>query len=286
MKPSWALDKRDPSFIEFLFPFWDWMYNNYFKVKSDGWSNIPKEKVLLVGSHNGGLSSPDLQMIMYDWYRRFGTERPVYGLMHEKMWEGMPGIAYLVQKLGGIAAHPKVAMQAFEKGASILVFPGGSQDVFRPFSEWDKIQFADRKGFIKLALKESVPIVPIVTVGAHHTLIVLGDLYPVLKQLNNAGMPWPFGIEPEVYPLFIGAPWGLCAGPMLNIPFPVPIYTRVCSPIDLSKEGNQALWNDKEFVDHCYHKVKNEMQQQLDKLIEDSVYRKSLAGVPSLRLNF
>src|SRR4051812_20171893 len=139
MNDGWSLDQKDPQFIRSLFPIWDLLYRYYFRVKSDGWQHIPNGKTLLVGSHNGGLSAPDLHMLMYDWYRRFGVERPVYGLMHAKMWEVYPLMAALTAKMGAIAAHPKVAMKAFKMNASVLVFPGGAQDVFRPFDQWDKI---------------------------------------------------------------------------------------------------------------------------------------------------
>ena len=44
-------------------------------------------------------------------------------------------------------------------------------------------------------------------------------------------MPWLFGIDPEVMPLYLGLPWGLALGPLLNLPLPVRIHTRVCAPI-------------------------------------------------------
>jgi 1-acyl-sn-glycerol-3-phosphate acyltransferase len=61
------------------------------------------------------------------------------------------------------------------------------------------IHFAGRKGFIKLALREGVPIIPAISHGAHDTLIVLADYYPVLRQLHEWGMPWLFGLDPIVF---------------------------------------------------------------------------------------
>lgn len=87
-KIHWSLTQRDVNSIELLMPLWSWFYRYYFQVKTDGWHHIPTEgKVLLVGSHNGGMASPDLVMMMYDWFSRFGTERLVYGLMHPAAWK-------------------------------------------------------------------------------------------------------------------------------------------------------------------------------------------------------
>ncbi len=84
-KPGWSLGRRDPHFIEAFQPFWGWLYEHYFRVQTEGWEQIPAGQVMLVGSHNGGLGAPDMFMMIYDWVRRFGTERTVYGLMHPKV---------------------------------------------------------------------------------------------------------------------------------------------------------------------------------------------------------
>jgi hypothetical protein len=62
-------------------------------------------------------------MMMYDWFRRFGTERPVYGLMHPCVWKAVPRVADLVAETGAVVAHPKMALAALRKGASVLVYP-------------------------------------------------------------------------------------------------------------------------------------------------------------------
>lgn len=268
--PGWSLKERDTQFIEMLMPVGEWFYRHYFQVKTDGWDYIPKEgKVLLVGSHNGGMASPDLIMMMYDWFSRFGTERLVYGLMHPYAWKVSPALGKLAQKLGAIVAHPKMASAAFDLGASVLVYPGGQYDMFRPYSQRHKINFAGNKGFIKLALKQEVPIIPLISVGAHDTLIVLFDCYDLVKQLHQWGLPWLYELDPGVFPIYLGLPWGLSIGPLPNIPLPVQIHTRVCPPIIFERYGKDAA-RDRDYVNACYELVTFQMQQELDKLVKDS----------------
>lgn len=266
-KPGWSLDQRDPRFIENIMPLLGILYNYYFQVQTSGWENIPDGKILVVGSHNGGLASPDTPMMMYDWLRRFGTQRAIYGLMHPKAWELFPPVAEIAMKGGAILAHPKMAYAAFRAGASVLVYPGGAEDVFRPHQMRDKIYFAQRRGFIKLALRENVPIVPAISWGAHDTLIVLADLYEIMQQLHKLGMPWLFGVDPLVFPVYLGLPWGLAVGPLPNIPLPVRIHTRVCPPIIFERYGKEAA-SDHNYVDECYELVRTQMQQELDNLIK------------------
>lgn len=267
--PGWSLEKRDPKFIELFMPIWEWFYRYYFRVETDGWENIPpNDKVLIVGSHNGGMATPDMIMMMYDWFRRFGTERLAYGLMHPYAWEVSPALGDLGQKVGAIAAHPKTANAAFNKGASVLVYPGGQYDMFRPYNQRYNINFAGNKGFIKLALRQEVPIIPAISVGAHDTLIVLGDFYELMKQLNNLGLPWLYQLDPGVFPIYLGLPWGLAIGPLPNIPFPVQIHTRICEPIIFDKYGKNAAKN-RDYVDACYDLVVTQMQQELDNLARE-----------------
>lgn len=269
-KLGWSLDRRDPRFIESIMPILGWFYDHYFRVQTSGWEYVsPQEKVLFVGSHNGGLAAPDMLMMMYDWFRRFGVEQPVYGLMHPTVWEVTPPIAELAAKGGAIIAHPKMAYAALRSGASVLVYPGGAEDVFRPYSLRNKIYFAGRQGFIKLALREKVPIIPVISSGAHDTLIVLTECYNIVQQLHKLGMPWLLGVDPVVFPIYLGLPWGLSIGPLPNIPFPVTIHTRVCPPIKFEHYGREAA-SDRNYVNACYELVVNQMQQELDELVKQT----------------
>lgn len=267
---GWSLDERDPKTIEEkLMPLWEWFYKYYFRVKTDGWENIPKDQVLLVGSHNGGLAAPDMVMMMYDWFKRFGTERLVYGLMHPMAWNLYQPISEFPAKAGAIRANPNMAIAAMERGASVLVYPGGGEDVFRPFCRRDKIEFAGRKGFIKLALRHEVPIVPLISKGAHETIIVLGEFYQQLKQLHDQGLfRWLFDADPLIFPIYLGLPWGLAIGPLPNFPLPLQIHTRVCKPIIFERYGKEAA-RDRPYVEKCYNLVVTKMQEALDDLYQN-----------------
>lgn len=267
-RSGWSLDQRDPRVIRSLMQIWQWLYQYYFRVETSGWQHVPDQgQVLFIGSHNGGLAAPDMFMMMHDWFCRFGVDRPAYGLMHPRVWEVSPPLADLAVKAGALVAHPKMAIAALRQGASLLIYPGGGEDAFRPYTLRHKIYFAGRKAFIRIALREQVTIVPAISYGAHDTLIVLADLYQQVKQLHEWGMPWLLGIDPVVFPIYLGLPWGLAIGPLPHIPPPIKIYTHVCQPIVFERYGTQAA-NDRRYVDTCYDLVCRQMQQELDALVE------------------
>jgi 1-acyl-sn-glycerol-3-phosphate acyltransferase len=265
-RPGWSLDHRNPHIIQAFQPLWGWFYEHYFRVQTEGWEQVPEGQVMFVGSHNGGMAAPDMFMMLYDWFKRFGTDRLIYGLMHPKVWMVYPPLAFLAERAGAIAAHPKMALAALDRNASILVYPGGAQDVFRPFSQRNQIHLADRKGFIKIALQRHLPIIPAVSWGAHTTLLVLADIYPFMQHLHAQGMPWLLGIDPEVFPIYLGLPWGLAIGPLPNVPYPRSIATRVGAPIYFDRYGENAA-RDRAYVDACYQQVHHQMQQELNILI-------------------
>ena len=58
-------------------------------------------------------------------------------------------------------------------GAILLVYPGGDREVFRTWRDRNRIDFGGRLGFVRLALRTGVPVVPagsgapVVKVGPH-----------------------------------------------------------------------------------------------------------------------
>jgi 1-acyl-sn-glycerol-3-phosphate acyltransferase len=269
-KAESMIERRDPQLIRRWLPVWEWFYRHYFRVRTSGWEHIPpRGQLMLVGSHNGGLATPDLPMFLVDWFQRFGYERRVYGLAHAKVWEAYKPLADLAAGVGAIPFYPRNAMAVLERGDSLLVYPGGGQDAFRPHRLRRRIHFSGRTGFIRLSLWHGVPIVPLISWGSHDTLIVLDDCYARVQRLHDLGMPWLLGIDPEVFPVYLGLPWGLGVGPLPNLPLPARIHTRVLAPIHFDRNGYEAS-RDRSYVRACYAQVVERMQNELEQLAEEA----------------
>jgi len=261
---------RDPQLIRELMPLWGWFYRHYFRVQSSGWEHVPScGQLMLVGSHNGGLATPDLPMFLYDWFRRFGYGRQVYGLAHAKVWQTNAAMAQLAARVGAIPFYPRNALAVLDQGHSLLVYPGGGNDAFRPHRCRGQIHFSGRTGFIRLALWHSLPVVPLISWGSHDTLVVLEDCYSQVERLHRLGLPWLMGIDPEVFPVYLGMPWGLAFGPLPNIPLPARIHTRVCAAIHFERSGYAAS-RDRNYVQVCYQQVVLAMQEELDLLAAEA----------------
>ena len=117
-------------------------------------------------------------------------------------------------------------------GAAVLVYPGGDWETHRPSWESAKIDFAGRKGFIRLAIARNVPVVPVVSIGGQETALFLsrGERLARLLRLDRLA-------RLKVLPISLALPWGLNVGDIAgHIPLPAKITIQVMEPIDLPRE--------------------------------------------------
>jgi 1-acyl-sn-glycerol-3-phosphate acyltransferase len=139
----------------------------------------------------------------------------------------------------------------------VLVYPGGDWEVSRPTWEANRIEFADRKGFIKLALGAGVPMVPVVSVGGQETAIFLthGDRLARALRLDKL-------LRLKTLPVNLSLPWIVNIGDFLgHLPLPAKITVQVMEPIDLRER-----YGPDPDIDRIYDDVTAQMQGQLDEL--------------------
>src|SRR5438270_7450360 len=84
-----------------------------------------------------------------------------------------PVIGTFFRKMGVLPAAPDSIAAALAAGHDVALWPGGEVDSLRPWTDRDKAVLAGRTGFVKLAIRSGVPIVPIATVGGADSMPVL-----------------------------------------------------------------------------------------------------------------
>lgn len=252
------LDARDPRFIERVRPLMDALYDGYFRAETELEEDLPdREPLLAVANHNGMSGTPDMFCIMTAYWRRYGTGQEAYGLMHDFPFRVPLGGAWL-NGCGAIAASQKNAHAALERGARVLVFPGGDIDACKPFRERYKIRFAGRRGFLRVAIRAGVRIAPVVSVGGHESLFLWSDGRSIAKALRL-----PQLVRSNVFPIGLALPYGVIFGnPVPHFPPPVKIHTRFLTPIDLALPRSAA--DDPDALDAAYSRVVGAMQRAMD----------------------
>ena len=257
--PRADLDERDPDFIRERLPLMWLLASVWYRGDVRGLGNIPDSgPVLLVGNHSGGNMIPDTMVFTLAFSTFFGVERRFYQLAHNLVLS-MPGLGSL-RKFGTVAASPANATKALESGAALLVYPGGDFEVHRPSWLRNKIDFGGRKGFIRLALEQDVPIVPVVSIGGQETALFLtrGEGLAHMLFLDRL-------LRLKVLPISLALPWVLNVGDMLgHIPLPAKISVETLPAIDLREE-----FGPEPDVDEVYDHLIRLMQDTLDALASE-----------------
>jgi 1-acyl-sn-glycerol-3-phosphate acyltransferase len=165
---DWSDASRDPRLIAILDRAFAGFYDRYFRVDVRGWERVPEGPVLLVGNHSG-FGIAELLMLLVAWFRHYGAERAVYALAHRWLYR-TPFLRVAVPKIGGVPATWASASRVLRGGDALAIFPGGELESTRPFSERYRVQLHGRRGFVRIAAANDVPVVPFVTIGSHATM--------------------------------------------------------------------------------------------------------------------
>jgi 1-acyl-sn-glycerol-3-phosphate acyltransferase len=249
---------RDPDFIRRQLPAIA-RYTSYFTPEVRGLDRLPAEgPALLVGNHSGLFYVPEAWVCAQAVLSRRGTGPPAYLLAYDLLF-AVPGVGPFLRRLGAVPADAGAAGSALSGGACVLVYPGGDLEACRPWTQRNKIDFAGRTGFVRLALRSGVPVIPVVAHGAHHAVTVLarGDRLARAIGLHR--------VRIKVLPLLAGPPFGVNSVLTPPPPMPAHITLEFLPALDWTAYGPGAA-DDAGLVSACYLQITGQMQAALDRL--------------------
>ena len=255
---DWALDARSGPWMERQKYFFNPLMDYWFRMEVEGWDRLPPPPALLVGVHSGAPFVWDAWTVGFQWWRQFGDERILHGTAHD-MLMAAPGVSGYFRKMGVLPAAADSMTAALAAGRDVALWPGGERDSLRPWSQRDEAVLAGRKGFVKLAIRSGVPIVPIATVGGPDSMPVLfqGRRLAKLLQLDRVA-------NLKLFPIALSAPWGISPAILPEIPLPTKIRTAFQEPIELDTDPKRA--DDQLYLDQSYDRVQASIQKGMDAL--------------------
>jgi 1-acyl-sn-glycerol-3-phosphate acyltransferase len=223
---------------------------------------LPHDPVLVVANHGfGGVADLNAMALAVSLHK-LQQVRPVTFLVHQMAWT--LGAGRFVEALGGTPGSSQAVEEAFEAGHHVAVFPGGDIDASKAIKDRNKVRFAGRSGFARVAIEHGVPIVPVVTAGAGESLLVLNDGQAIARTLRL-----PKLLRVKALPVSVSIPWGLSfgvAGMLPYLPLPTKLVTAVLAPMR-PHEGESA-------ADFAL-RVESAMQARLDEL---TAHRRPVLG--------
>jgi 1-acyl-sn-glycerol-3-phosphate acyltransferase len=263
--PAEDIDARDPEFLQLWIDDFRAAGERYFRWQARGLEHIPREgPALLVGSHNGGMMVSDSALTLVAVWDHCGPERRLYGLSHDIL-HSTETSRRLCARAGVLRAGHSGAARALRAGHMALVYPGSDLDATRPFADRYKIELGGRKGFLKLALRERVPIVPVVSVGTHEQWVVLtrGDRLARLLRTKEL-------LRVAAFPIVLSLPWGLTSGFLPYVPLPSQTTLAFGPAVSWPDLGPDDAENPAT-LQRCYDEVHAALQREMDALAQGRV---------------
>ncbi len=260
-----ALDGPNQKLMRVQRPVWDALNKYYFRLETSGWERLPEETSLLIGNHSGGSLTMDAWTFVYDWWRRFGTERVLHATAHDVLMAA-PGLGDYFRQVGVIPASRRGVTAALSAGCDVIIWPGGDVDAMRNWRRRDEAVLGGRKGFVRQAIRCGVPIVPVATVGGHDTVFVLSEGRWIANGLDPIS-----GLKSKLrgtrLPIVLGIPFGLTIETIpTHLPLPAKIRTELLEPIHVDKDPERI--DDRAYVNSIYREVQSAIQDAMDRLAQ------------------
>ena len=247
---EWGRSEHMRSIVRRLY---DPIYRHWFRVQWEGLEKIPTEGgALLIANHAGAIPA-DAPAIMHGIESELG--RPVYGLA-DYFFRTLPAVGTMWSRTGGVPAHPDNAFRILHDQQQLaLVFPEGTKATSKTYTDRYRLRRFGRGGFVEIAMRAGVPIIPIAVVGAEEAMPIVFRMTGVAKALR---LPY--------FPVTVNS---LLLGPLGYVTyFPAKFKLRVLDPITFDVEPGLERYSRSRVMDEA-ERIRATMQDTLHDMLRE-----------------
>jgi 1-acyl-sn-glycerol-3-phosphate acyltransferase len=220
----------------------------YHRYEVRGLERLTRPGAALIVGYHGRPIAYDLCMLTVTLHEALGYLP--HGIIHGYFGH-QPVLKWIVDGLGFVTGDGAAVEAAVARGEHVLVQPGGTREGCRSFRHRYEVDWGDRTGYLRLALRHRLPIVPVAAAGIDDGYLGLNDGYALGRRLG----------VPHRIPVWLGlGPLGLWP---LSPPFPVKITQLVGEPIDPHADGPLAE-DDREGLLRLHRRVAGAVQALMD----------------------
>jgi len=134
------------------------------RARAHGTDRIPRDQpVIFVGKHPRTYLY--LETVMLGLFAFWDNDKPPIRVLERRgtSLHRTPLVGWMRRNVNTVPATHEHALQVLRRGESILIYPGGTRELYgRP----NELRWTDRTGFARLALEANVPILPFAIIGA------------------------------------------------------------------------------------------------------------------------
>jgi 1-acyl-sn-glycerol-3-phosphate acyltransferase len=247
---EWGRSERTRALARALY---EPLYSRWFRTEWQGLEKIPEAGgALLVANHAGAIPS-DAPVIMHGIEKELG--RPVYGLA-DYFFRTVPVVGTLWARAGGVSARPGNAYRLLrEQDQLALVFPEGTKGPSKSYTDRYQLRRFGRGGFVEIAMRAGVPVIPIAVVGSEEAMPVVFRLPTLAKAL---GVPY----VPVTANLLTMGPLGLV------MPFPAKFKLRVLDPVHFNVPPDQDRYSKSRIMEES-ERIRTQLQEAVYDMLRD-----------------
>ena len=229
------------------------VYSKWFRAEWTGLEKIPSEGgALLVANHAGAIPS-DAPVIMHGIEKELG--RPVYGLA-DYFFRTVPVVGTLWARAGGVSARPGNAYRLLrEQNQLALVFPEGTKGPSKSYTDRYQLRRFGRGGFVEIAMRAGVPVIPIAVVGSEEAMPVIFRLPTLARAL---GVPY----VPVTANLLAMGPLGAV------VPFPAKFRLQVLDPVSFDVPADQERYSKSRIMEEA-ERLRSYLQESVYDMLRD-----------------
>ena len=186
----------DPVMVSMLRPLFEFLYNEWWRVKCEKISNLPVKGPAIIVANHSGMLPYDAVMLNMAVYKKHPKQRNVRFLVADFV-DNFPVVSQLISRAGGVKASPENAEKLLKKGEIICVFPEGVAGIGKLYNQRYILQDFGKGGIIKLAQKTGAPIIPCAVIGAE-------EIHPIVYKFEHIGkkLGLPYLPVTPTFPLF------------------------------------------------------------------------------------
>jgi 1-acyl-sn-glycerol-3-phosphate acyltransferase len=208
-------------------------------VEVDGIERLPEKRALLVANHGFGWDAIFPMSAIFS-----ATGRTVWTLGEHLWWE-IPFLRRLASAVGTVDGTQDNVNRLLGADQLVMVLPGGLREAVKPAVLRYRLLWGHRYGFIKAALRNDAPIVPVALLGGDELFDFMGNPYDRGRRWFRHP-DWPIPLPQRILP----------------IPHRVRFRYVIGEPLRLA--GTAAQADDPEILRNARYLVKGALQDLID----------------------
>lgn len=156
------------------------------RIEIEGMEHLPEGRGILVANHAFGW---DVAFVMARiWHDR---RRTVWALGEHAWWK-FPFLRKIAATVGTVDGTPENADALLARDQLLIVLPGGLREAVKPRDLRYRLLWGHRYGFVRAAMRNQAPLVPVASIGTDDLFDFVGNAYRRGERwLRNPAIPIP-----------------------------------------------------------------------------------------------